>query len=263
MSNPTSHCDVCGDQMPADSHGNARRCSVECRKEAKRRAAAEKYWADPQAMAAKNKEYYAENRSSILDQKREYYAENAEDIREYKRQYRGRHPERQAAADRKYHATHRAQRSAANRAWRAANREHLVEYEKARYAARRGEASAYHKLYYQENKEKLAEYQKHWRSKNQDKIDVYRQRRSRRLAEAFVAPVVRSEIFERDNWKCHLCGKKVDREAKYPAPGSATIDHIIPLAKGGTHEPANVALAHARCNVTKQDGGGGEQLAII
>lgn len=55
---------------------------------------------------------------------------------------------------------------------------------------------------------------------------------------------------------CQICGKLVDDTAienghikrMYP-----TIDHIIPLSKGGTHTWGNVQLAHMSCNAGKCD----------
>jgi 5-methylcytosine-specific restriction endonuclease McrA len=35
----------------------------------------------------------------------------------------------------------------------------------------------------------------------------------------------------------------------------ATVDHLIPVAHGGTDDPRNVALAHRVCNVRRQDKG--------
>jgi len=78
-----------------------------------------------------------------------------------------------------------------------------------------------------------------------------------------VAIVRRYQIHERDRWRCHLCGKKVNREVVAPHPKAPTIDHVIPLAKGGTHEPANCRTAHFLCNSTKGSGGSGEQLMLI
>ena len=60
-----------------------------------------------------------------------------------------------------------------------------------------------------------------------------------------------SDIFERDNWICALCGKPVDRSAAWPLPNSPSIDHIVPLSRGGPHTPDNVQLAHLRCNLKK------------
>lgn len=48
-------------------------------------------------------------------------------------------------------------------------------------------------------------------------------------------------IFARDGWRCHICGELADTT-------TATLDHIIPVAHGGPHDPANVATAHGVCN---------------
>jgi endogenous inhibitor of DNA gyrase (YacG/DUF329 family) len=97
-----------------------------------------------------------------------------------------------------------------------------------------------------------------WRSRNPHKGREYAHRRKARLRMAFVSKVNPLEIFERDKWTCQICGKKVNKKLKYPHPKCATIDHIIPLSKGGTHEPKNVQLAHFVCNDRKSNIGGGQ-----
>ena len=53
---------------------------------------------------------------------------------------------------------------------------------------------------------------------------------------------------------CAICGKPVDFNLKYPHPLSPTIDHIIPLAKGGhPSDIDNLQLAHRCCNRAKSD----------
>lgn len=53
---------------------------------------------------------------------------------------------------------------------------------------------------------------------------------------------------------CALCGLPVDFDIKYPHPMSATIDHIIPIAKGGhPSDIDNLQLAHFCCNRQKSD----------
>ncbi|MER6183009.1 HNH endonuclease [Streptomyces sp. NPDC001652] len=69
--------------------------------------------------------------------------------------------------------------------------------------------------------------------------------------DAFVEHVSRPEVYERDQWTCQLCGEAVLRDEVVPHPQAPTLDHVIPLARGGTHEPANVQLAHYICNSTK------------
>lgn len=85
---------------------------------------------------------------------------------------------------------------------------------------------------------------------------------------AFVARVWREKVFELDGYRCHLCNRKCKKVTTYlknsrvPHPLSPTIDHLTPLAKGGTHEPSNCRTACFRCNSRKSDGGGGDQFAL-
>lgn len=53
---------------------------------------------------------------------------------------------------------------------------------------------------------------------------------------------------------CGICGKPVDHSLKYPHPMSATIDHIIPVAKNGHPSSLeNLQLSHFSCNRQKSD----------
>ena len=51
---------------------------------------------------------------------------------------------------------------------------------------------------------------------------------------------------------CGICGRPVDFDKVFPDPWSPTLDHIIPVQKGG--DPAsleNLQLAHLQCNRIK------------
>lgn len=63
--------------------------------------------------------------------------------------------------------------------------------------------------------------------------------------------VDRAAIFERDGWTCRICELAVDPVLKFPDPGSATLDHVVPMSRGGGHVEANVQLAHFYCNSVK------------
>ena len=53
---------------------------------------------------------------------------------------------------------------------------------------------------------------------------------------------------------CGICGKPVDFSLKYPHPLSPTIDHIVPVSKGGHPcDINNLQLAHRCCNRQKSD----------
>ena len=53
---------------------------------------------------------------------------------------------------------------------------------------------------------------------------------------------------------CGICGKPVDFSYKNPHPLAPTVDHIIPVSKGGhPSDIANLQLAHRCCNRAKAD----------
>jgi len=60
-------------------------------------------------------------------------------------------------------------------------------------------------------------------------------------------------VFERDEWTCNICGERINKRLRGDAWMRATLDHIIPLSRGGTHTYDNVAAAHWLCNMDKGD----------
>lgn len=62
------------------------------------------------------------------------------------------------------------------------------------------------------------------------------------------------KLVARDKHVCYICGRKVNTRAHYNADDYGSIDHVIPLSKGGTHTWDNVRLAHRKCNCVKRDG---------
>ena len=66
------------------------------------------------------------------------------------------------------------------------------------------------------------------------------------------------DIAELERWTCHLCGQPVPRDARVPDPLAATVDHVLPLRRGGGDDADNVRLAHLACNSLKRDRSTGE-----
>jgi len=74
---------------------------------------------------------------------------------------------------------------------------------------------------------------------------------SRRRGKTRGPRIARKAVFERDNWTCQLCRKPITKDLRAPHPMSRSVDHIVPLSRGGLHEMANLQAAHLRCNVRK------------
>lgn len=60
-------------------------------------------------------------------------------------------------------------------------------------------------------------------------------------------------VVERDGWACWLCGVMVDQSVPRTSRMGATVDHVVPLSKGGSDELENLRLAHWICNNKKSD----------
>ena len=50
---------------------------------------------------------------------------------------------------------------------------------------------------------------------------------------------------------CSICGLPINLSKYYPDPWSLTIDHIVPIEKGGRTEDTNLQPAHMKCNRRK------------
>lgn len=63
---------------------------------------------------------------------------------------------------------------------------------------------------------------------------------------------VRSAVFRRDDFTCRYCGFKC--RGKFPEYTSPSVDHVTPVARGGTDEMDNLVTACLRCNWRKRAG---------
>lgn len=58
-------------------------------------------------------------------------------------------------------------------------------------------------------------------------------------------------MLARLGWWCYLCAEPISGRLHYLHPDALTIDHIVPVALGGSDELDNLQPAHRRCNVAK------------
>jgi hypothetical protein len=60
----------------------------------------------------------------------------------------------------------------------------------------------------------------------------------------YAEPDLREELFDRDGWRCQYCADRVTEE-------TVTLDHLVPVSKGGTNEPENLVTTCLICNSLK------------
>lgn len=85
--------------------------------------------------------------------------------------------------------------------------------------------------------------------------------RKYRLKNAMIdSDITLKQVMINDNNICYLCNKEVNPNDYYIRDGRyiigddyPSIDHIMPISKGGLHSWNNVRLAHMRCNTLKSN----------
>lgn len=76
-------------------------------------------------------------------------------------------------------------------------------------------------------------------------------------------PISRQKVFERDGYRCGICRKATKRKASVPDRQAPTIDHIVPMSRGGAHLYVNVQCACFECNWRKAAGAANDQLLLV
>jgi 5-methylcytosine-specific restriction endonuclease McrA len=103
------------------------------------------------------------------------------------------------------------------------------------------------RLFYEKNKEAHAEAVKKWASTNKEVVAAYQKtsalkRRAQRRQNG-IFKVSHKEIAKLQDQPCFYCGSLK----------SKTIDHVIPINKGGTHSIGNLVPCCKSCNSSKHD----------
>lgn len=128
--------------------------------------------------------------------------------------------------------------------WRKDNPERFLASMKRWRDANPDKANEGRRKWAENNRERTRENAKRWHAENPTKQAEYSHERRARQMGAFVMEVSRQEIHDRDDGLCYLCGEHVPIEEMH-------LEHLIPLIKGGTHEPNNTAVSCAPCNLFK------------
>lgn len=137
----------------------------------------------------------------------------------------------------------------------------------ARPARKRGLCCTHYNRRYQPDRSHGPVTITEWVQRNPEKAArsaaIKRHRRRARQRGLPNEAIDRQVVGKRDGWRCGICRRMIDPKRAYPHPLSQSLDHIVPLSKGGHHTYANVRIAHLKCNTERGNRGGNEQLALI
>lgn len=179
---------------------------------------------------ARNAARYQANRDTILEQNRAWLKTNSDKKRQKDKEWRSANPDRVKAAQRRHRVRTRDKSAAYARQWRAANREHCRSYERE---------------YRGENREKIREQQAKARAENPQRFRAYNtNRRAMQLAAGGTYSAADIErLYAEQGGLCRWCSE--------PLSDGFEIDHVIPLSRGGSNSPDNLAVTCIHCNRRK------------
>lgn len=109
---------------------------------------------------------------------------------------------------------------------------------------------AYAKTWREAHPELFTERIKEWQQNNPEKLSEYNRRRSSLIRGASsLEPYTRQELWERDGGICYWCGLLAEYSFESRSNKvSFTVDHVVPLVRGGPDDLSNVVVAHLSCN---------------
>jgi len=172
---------------------------------------------------------YAANPEKERARNREWWAENG-DKRNQTRQTVNR--EHRLMVAREYSHRNRERRSLLSREYYRANRESVLSQGRKWYENNKEQRRATVKAWLDRNPHKTTEYSRAYRARKAGAVGSY-------------TPDDVERQYRMQNGKCWWCGKTVGQ--KYH------VDHIVPLARGGSNKPNNICISCPRCNLSKQD----------
>lgn len=189
------------------------------------------------------------NPKKVKEQNQQWYAANIERSRRLARERQAANPEkaRKRARERRRESPEKVKRE--YKKWYNANIEAVKEKCREWRSVNPNKHKENARRWRENNKEKAKEGRKRWQIENPGKNTVYNRNRKARKRNAdgvFNKDDIQT-IFESQGGQCNTCGKNLIRYNKK----QYHIDHITPIAKGGSNWPKNLQLLCPKCNLSK------------
>lgn len=185
------------------------------------------------------KTYRQKHAKKIAMKKRFEYLANKELFHQRRREWAIKNPDIQRAAKRRHHIRHRAQILARAKMYRSAHKDEM------RITTRNWRVA---------NRERSNQNHYRWVAKNPEKAAVIssnkRARRDHAIGDSVITAAQWAAVRLAYNNLCAYCGEQKP----------LTIDHVVPLSRGGPHLAENIVPACKSCNSRKNTKTGSEYL---
>ncbi len=131
--------------------------------------------------------------------------------------------------------------------WRTENREHYKQYMADWHSKNAEQIHERHRAWREANPTWHSE----WKKAHPDRVNLWSTNRRAKARAQGYEKYDRAAIYQRDSGCCRLCSKPIDLLLPSSSKFGFTIDHIIPISRGGGDVVDNVQSAHRDCNLRK------------
>lgn len=144
-----------------------------------------------------------------------------------------------------YHASNPSKRQDQQAAWAAANTDKVKTQQAAWYSANPDKRKNMVAAWQAANPDKKKATDAAWRAANPEALRIQNQNRRalKKKAGGTLSKGLSAKLFKLQNGKCPCC--------KRPLGDNYQLDHIVPLALGGSNVDDNIQLLRQRCNGQK------------
>jgi 5-methylcytosine-specific restriction endonuclease McrA len=175
------------------------------------------------------------------ERRTKYHIKNKEQINKRKKENRKKYRDKELAYNKEYYQRTRKDRVEYAAQYREANKEKIKEDRDKYYQSHKVENRERHRNYAKNNPEKVRQTKANYRKNNPEAVQKHHMTRRARKAQNGVFEVSKKELHKLMNSPCVACG----------STERITIDHIIPIARGGAHSIGNLQPLCKSCNSSK------------
>ena len=197
-----------------------------------------KYGLQPKCKSCR-KIYYEQNKDKEKERSKKWRENNIEKKKEYDNNYRKNNINKKREQSKEYYRK---------------NKENILTYSKYYYSLHKEDIQNYNKEYYKTHKEKIKNhvkiYKKEWLKTPNGKASRFNDSNKRRELKRNQGKGITGEqwleMMKFFEFKCAYSNEKLN-------PNTRSVDHIIPLSKGGEHEIWNLVPMKIKYNSSKRD----------
>ena len=203
------------------------------------------YLANKDRLGAVNAAWRAANPDKVRKNSRKWTAENQEKSRAIKAKWANANPDKVKAKSAAYYQKNSAKLIAAAKAWDKQNRDKANASDSAWRAKNHDRYKAAYTARHKADPERFRAIAAAWRRANPEAVKASDHRRravAKKLHVNYSRGLI-ARLLKLQKGMCPCC--------RQPLGGNFHMDHIIPIARGGTSEDDNIQLLRAKCNQEK------------